>query len=192
MEGLFQTMRGAPLSVGGLPDESARRTRYAIEIPHGLSLLAFHELDAEVKGLDAFPRDQWPPVAIVHLAFDVMVGLGTFMALVSAAVLLMLWRRREIISLRWLMIAIVACAPMGFLCIEAGWMVTEIGRQPWIIYGILRTADAVTPMPGLIVPFLTFTALYCFLGIIVVLLLYQQVLRSPREDETFPQQAEPA
>jgi cytochrome d ubiquinol oxidase subunit I len=107
-------------------------------------------------------------------------------------VLIMLWRKRDITTLRWMLIAVVLCGPMGFLCIEAGWTVTEVGRQPWIIYGILRTADAVTPMPGLIVPFLTFTALYCFLGIIVVLLLYQQVLRSPREDETFPHQADAA
>jgi cytochrome bd ubiquinol oxidase subunit I len=192
MEGLFQTTRGAPLSIGGIPNETERRTKYALEIPHGLSLLAFHELDAEVKGLDAFPQDEWPPVAIVHLAFDTMVGLGTFMAIVSATVLVTLWRKRDIITLRWLLIAVMLCAPMGFLCIEAGWTVTEVGRQPWIIYGILRTADAVTPMPGLIVPFLTFTALYCFLGIIVVLLLYQQVLRSPREDESFPHQADAA
>jgi cytochrome d ubiquinol oxidase subunit I len=91
-----------------------------------------------------------------------------------------------------MMIAVVLCAPLGFVCIEAGWMVTEIGRQPWVIYGILRTADAVTPMPGLIVPFLTFTALYCFLGVIVALLLYQQVLRSPREDEPLRHQANAA
>jgi cytochrome d ubiquinol oxidase subunit I len=81
---------------------------------------------------------------------------------------------------------------MGFICVEAGWMVTEIGRQPWIIYGILRTADAVTPMPGLIVPFLTFTALYIFLGVIVALLLYQQVLRSPRDKDASPNQARAA
>jgi cytochrome d ubiquinol oxidase subunit I len=93
---------------------------------------------------------------------------------------------------RWMLLAVVLCAPMGFVCIEAGWMVTEIGRQPWVIYGILRTADAVTPMPGLIVPFITFTVLYCFLGVIVALLLYQQVLRSPREDEPLPRQANAA
>jgi len=72
----------------------------------------------------------------------------------------------------------VAAAPMGFICIEAGWVVTEVGRQPWVIQGVLRTADAVTPMPGLVVPFLTFTLLYCFLGVIVVWLLYRQVFRS--------------
>jgi cytochrome d ubiquinol oxidase subunit I len=192
MEGQFQTMRGAPLNVGGIASEQEQRTKYAIEIPHGLSLLAFHELNAEVKGLDAFPRDQWPPVAFVHLSFDVMVGLGSFMALVSAVVLFMFWRKRDIILHRWTLMAVVLCGPMGFLCIEAGWMVTELGRQPWVIYGILRTADAVTPMPGLIVPFVTFTALYCFLGVIVALLLYQQVVRSPREDEPLPRQANAA
>jgi cytochrome d ubiquinol oxidase subunit I len=72
---------------------------------------------------------------------------------------------------------------MGFVAIEAGWTVTEVGRQPWIIHGVLRTADAVTPMPGLIVPFLLFTLLYCFLGVIVVWLLYRQILRSPRSSE---------
>jgi cytochrome d ubiquinol oxidase subunit I len=90
------------------------------------------------------------------------------------------------------MMAIVLAAPMGFICIEAGWTVTEVGRQPWVIYGILRTADAVTPMPGLIVPFLTFTALYVFLGVIVAWLLYQQVLRSPTSDEPAPNQVRAA
>jgi cytochrome d ubiquinol oxidase subunit I len=192
MEGLFETMRGAPLNIGGIASESERRTKYAIAIPHGLSLLAFHELNAEVKGLNEFPRDEWPPVAVVHLSFDIMVGLGSFMALVAAAVLIMKWRKRDIVMHRWMMIAVVLCAPMGFVCIEAGWMVTELGRQPWVIYGILRTADAVTPMPGLIVPFITFTVLYCFLGVIVALLLYQQVLRSPRQDEPLPRQADAA
>jgi cytochrome d ubiquinol oxidase subunit I len=192
MEALFETTRGAPLTVGGIVSVEERRTRYAIEIPHGLSLLAHHELNAEVKGLDAFPRDEWPPVPFTHLSFDIMVTLGSFMALVAAAVLIMQWRKRDIVMHRWMLIAILLCAPMGFICIEAGWMVTEIGRQPWVIYGILRTADAVTPMPGLIVPFLTFTVLYCFLGAIVVLLLYQQVLKSPREDQPLPRQADAA
>jgi cytochrome d ubiquinol oxidase subunit I len=192
MEGLFETTRGAPLNIGGIASASERRTKYAIRIPHGLSLLAYHELDAEVKGLNEFPRDEWPPVLWIHLSFDIMVALGSFMALVAAAVLIMQWRKHDIVMHRWLMIAVVLCAPMGFVCIEAGWMVTEIGRQPWVIYGILRTADAVTPMPGLIVPFLTFTVLYCFLGVIVALLLYQQVLKSPREDEPLPRQANAA
>jgi cytochrome d ubiquinol oxidase subunit I len=79
--------------------------------------------------------------------------------------------------------AVTLAAPMGFIAIEAGWTVTEVGRQPWIIYGVLRTAEAVTPMPGLIVPFLLFTLLYCFLGVIVVWLLYRQIIRSPNSTE---------
>ena len=183
MEGDFVTMNGAPLHVGGIASEEERRTKYAIEIPHGLSLLAYHELNHEVKGLNDFPRDQWPPVMIVHFAFEIMVALGTFMALVAAIVLFFEWRRRDMVSYRWLLLAVTLCAPMGFLAIEAGWTVTEVGRQPWVIYGILRTADAVTPMPGLIVPFLTFTALYVFLGVFVAWLLYQQVLKSPKNHE---------
>lgn len=191
MEGQFHTETGAPLRIGGIPDETALRTRWAIEIPSGLSLLAFHDPRARVTGLDAFPRNDWPPVLIVHLAFQVMVGLGTFMALVGVWAIVETSRRRDLAANRWLMRAVAATAPMGFLCIEAGWVVTEVGRQPWVIYGVLRTADAVTPMPGLIVPFLTFTALYCFLGVIVAYLLYQQVLRSPRDREA-PSAAPPA
>ena len=183
MEGQFRTERGAPLRVGGWPDEAAGKTRYAIEIPYGLSLLAFVDPNAEVKGLEAFPREHWPPVAIVHAAFQVMVGLGTFMALVSAVALWLMWRRRDLPQHRCLLRALVVAAPMGFICTEAGWIVTEVGRQPWIVYRVMKTADAVTPMPGLIVPFLVFTALYCALGVVVAWLLYQQVLRSPQMSE---------
>ncbi len=179
MEGQFKTERGAPLRIGGWPDEAAGETRYAIEIPYALSILAFRDPSAEVKGLEAFPREDWPPVAIVHIAFQVMVALGSFMALVSAVALWLMWRRRDLTQHRWLLRALVLAAPMGFICIEAGWVVTEVGRQPWVIYGMMRTADAVTPMPGLVVPFLVFTALYCVLGVVVAWLLYQQVVKSP-------------
>jgi len=183
MEGQFRTERGAPLRLGGWPDEAAGETRYAIEIPRGLSLLAFKDPGAEVKGLEAFPRPDWPPVTIVHVAFQVMVGLGSFMALVSAAALWVMSRRRELTRHRWLLRTLVLAAPMGFICTEAGWVVTEVGRQPWIVYGFMRTAEAVTPMPGLIVPFLVFTSLYAVLGVVVAWLLYEQVLRSPRTTE---------
>ncbi len=179
MEGQFRTEAGAPLRIGGIPDERAGKTRYAIEIPRLLSLLAFHDRDAVVKGLDAFPRDQWPPVALVHVAFQVMVGLGSFMAVVAAWALLLAWRIRGLPTHPWLLGALVAAAPMGFVCTEAGWVVTEAGRQPWIVYNVVKTADAVTPMPALIIPFTVFTALYLFLGVIVASLLYRQVLKSP-------------
>ncbi len=179
MEGQFRTEAGAPLRIGGVPDVAAQRTRWAFEIPHGLSLLAFHDPQAVVRGLDAVPRRDWPPVPVVHIAFQVMVGLGTLLAVVGIWVAIAAWRRTDLAANRWLMRAVVVASPMGFVCIEAGWTVTEVGRQPWVIYGVMRTADAVTPMPGLIVPFVLISALYCFLGVIVAWLLYDLVMRSP-------------
>jgi cytochrome d ubiquinol oxidase subunit I len=184
MESHFETTAGAPLTIGGFPDLETGETRYAIKIPNGLSLLAFHDPDAVVKGLNEFPREDWPNVAIVHTAFQIMVALGTYLALVS------LWagwrlalRRRDLTASKPLLRAIALGGPMGFIAIEAGWTVTEVGRQPWIIQGVMRTADAVTPMPGLVVPFLLFTLLYCFLGAIVAWLLYRQIIRSPKATE---------
>ncbi|HEX6816209.1 MAG TPA: cytochrome ubiquinol oxidase subunit I [Gemmatimonadaceae bacterium] len=179
MEGQFRSETGAPLRIGGIPDVAAQRTRWAIDIPNGLSLLAFHDPHALVRGLDAVPRRDWPPVPIVHVAFQIMVGLGTYLALLGVWVAIEAWRRRDLPANRWLMRAVAIASPMGFLCIEAGWTVTEVGRQPWVIYGVMRTADSVTPMPGLIVPFLAISALYCFLGVVVVWLLYDLVVRSP-------------
>jgi cytochrome d ubiquinol oxidase subunit I len=176
MEGEFRTQARAPLRIGGIPDVRAHETRWDIEIPGGLSFMAYHDFNATVKGLDDFPVDRWPPVVIVHLAFQVMVGLGTLLAAIGLWALWDLFRRREMS--RRLLMALSVAAPFGFICVEAGWTVTEVGRQPWIVAGILRTADAVTPMPGLIVPFLTFTVLYLFLGVIVTWLMYNQVLHT--------------
>jgi cytochrome bd ubiquinol oxidase subunit I len=182
LEAHFETQRGAPFHIGGWPDVDERETRWAIRIPRALSLLAFHDPNAEVKGLDTVPRDEWPPVAIVHTAFQIMVALGTIMTLVSVWALWRWWRGRAIDAVvddRRLLRALALVTPMGFLAIEAGWTVTEVGRQPWVIHGVLRTADAVTPMPGLVVPFLIFTLLYVLLGAIVVYLLRQQFIRAP-------------
>lgn len=181
LEGQFKTERGAPLRIGGIPDEAAGETRYAIEIPYALSLLAFHDINAEVKGLEAFPRDQWPNTLIVHTAFQVMVGMGMLMMAVALWGAVRWWKKRDALpESKWFLRALVLAAPAGMIAIEAGWTVTEVGRQPWIIYGVMRTKDAVTPMPGLIVPFIAFTLLYIFLAIIVVWLLFRQVAASPR------------
>ena len=175
LEGQFQTEAGAPLRIGGWPDERTERTRFALEVPYGLSLLAFHDPSAEVRGLTAFPRDLWPPVAPVHVSFQIMVGLGTIMALVGVWALVSIVRRRELTANRKLLRALAIITPFGFIATEAGWTVTEVGRQPWVVQGVLRTASAVTPMPGLIVPMLTFTLLYLGLGAIVVVLVTAMV-----------------
>lgn len=178
-EALFSTQRGAPLSLGGWPDVGRRENRFALAIPRGLSLLAFHDSDAEVQGLDAVPVEDWPNVPAVHLSFQLMVALGSYLALVALWAGWLAWRRRDLAHNRWLMRALALATPCGFIAVEAGWMLTELGRQPWVIYGVLRTRDAVTPMPGLIVPFIVFTLLYCFLTVIVCWLLYRHIIRSP-------------
>ena len=177
MEGHFETARGAALRIGGLPDEAAGVTRYAIEVPKMLSVLAFGDPDAEVQGLEAVPRDEWPPVLITHLAFQVMVGLGTLMAVASLWVVLCWVRRRDVVANRPLLTLLAWLMPAGFIAVEAGWVVTEVGRQPWIIQGVMRTADAVTPMPGLAAPFALFTLLYLFLGAVVCWLLWTQIVK---------------
>lgn len=177
MEGHFETARGASLVIGGIPDEDAGVTRYAITVPRMLSVLAFGDPDAEVRGLNAFPRAEWPPVAITHGAFQVMVGLGSLMALASLWVIVCWVRKREVARNRPLLSFLALLTPAGFIAVEAGWVVTEVGRQPWIIHGFMRTADAVTPMPGLVIPFTIFTGLYLFLGVIAAWLLWAQIIR---------------
>jgi cytochrome d ubiquinol oxidase subunit I len=182
MEALWETERGAPLSIGGWPDEKREETRWALQIPYGLSLLAFHDPHAEVTGLKSVPASERPPVAVVHIAFQVMVGLGSAMALVSLWAGWVAWRRRDVTASRGLLWALVGTAPFGFIATEAGWIVTEVGRQPWVVHGLLRTSDAVTPMPGLIVPLILFSILYLGLGAIVVALIVSLV----RETDAAP------
>jgi len=177
-EGHFKTEQGAPLRIGGIPDENAGTTHYAIEIPYGLSLLAFSDPRATVMGLEQFPRDLWPPVAVVHVAFQMMIAAGFAMMAVAVWGAWLAWRK-TLFDSRWFLRSLVLAAPLGFIAIETGWVVTEVGRQPWIVYGVMRTAEAVTPMPGLVVPLVMFTLLYIFLAAIVVWLLRRQVIESP-------------
>jgi cytochrome bd ubiquinol oxidase subunit I len=174
MEGHFTTGRCAPLRIGGLPDPEARVTRYAVELPCGLSFLATMDPQAEVIGLDRFPRDQWPNVMVTHLAFQVMVGCGVLMLGVAGWYVVEAWRHRRTGNdsfSRALLAALVVCTPLGFVALEAGWVVTEAGRQPWVIYRILRTADAVTPVDDVRGSLLVFTLLYAALLLIVIVFL---------------------
>jgi cytochrome d ubiquinol oxidase subunit I len=180
LEGQWATERGAPLRVGGWPDAAREETRWALEIPYGLSLLAFHDPYAEVKGLRTVVPADRPPVAAVHLAFQAMVGLGSGMALVALWAAWSAWRRRPLASERMLLRALVLVAPFGFLATECGWIVTEVGRQPWVVQGLMRTSAAVTPMPGLVVPMAVFTLLYLGLGAVVVALITSLVRETER------------
>lgn len=183
MESLFDTRAGAPLLIGGWPDPARREVRYGLEIPGALSFLATNDFDATVAGLDRVPRGDWPNVRVTHVAFQVMVGCGALMVLAAVLGWRALAQRDDLAGHRHLLRLLVVAAPAGFLATEAGWVVTEVGRQPWVIQGVLRTADAVTPMPGLIVPFLGFTALYVLLAVAVVWLLRRQILGAPDTTE---------
>src|SRR4029077_6440007 len=125
------------------------------------------------------PKADWPPVHVVHAAFQIMVGCGSVLNAVALLGAWRAWRRRALPDQRWFLRLLVACGPLGFIALEAGWTVTEVGRQPWIVHGVLRTADAVTPMPGLVVPMVTFTAVYVLLSFVVIATLRRQVFLSP-------------
>ena len=167
MEALFITETGADFVLFGLPDTSTQTVDYAVVIPNGLSLLLHGDPQAVVAGLDQIPRQDWPPVAVTHVAFQLMVLCGMIMA---AVVLWAGWRgwQGRLEADRWLLRALVVTAPFGLIAIQAGWVVTEVGRQPWVIQGVVRTSEAVTPMPGLWIPMVTFSALYLVLSGVVV------------------------
>lgn len=176
MEAHFHTGPSAPFVLGGIPDERRREVKYAIEIPGLLSFLAHGDFDAVVTGLDQVPESDRPPVAITHYAFQVMIGLGMFMMLVGLIYLVALARSRwQWPGAGWLLRLFVIATPMGFLAVEAGWTVTEVGRQPWIIYQVMRTRDAITPMPGIAYSFYVFTLVYVSLALVVTFMLYRQI-----------------
>lgn len=175
MEAHYHTARGAPLVLGGLPNEAGQRVDYAIELPSMLSVLAFGDPDAEVIGLDRIPPSERPPVLVCHLAFQIMVGVGGLLALVAVGSLWLRWRRPRLLDAPAFLRVVALCTPLGFLAVEAGWVVTEVGRQPWIIYRVLKTADAVSPMPGLQWPLFATLFTYALLSAVVVALMVRLV-----------------
>jgi cytochrome d ubiquinol oxidase subunit I len=169
MEGIFETQRGAPLHLGGVVIDN--EMRYAVEIPGGLSLLAHFDPNAEIMGLNEIPEDQRPPVNLVHLAFQAMVGAG-FGLLALSAWLGLAWRRHKALPRSvWFLRAASVSGVLAVLALEAGWVVTEVGRQPWIVYGVLRTSDAVNPAPGLLYGFLLVAAVYAVLTVATIYVL---------------------
>lgn len=178
MEAHWDTHAGVGAVIGGWPDEEEEVTRYKIEIPYLMSVLAFNDPDATIRGLKDFPKEDRPPVAVVHAAFQVMVGCGVALMALALLGFWLWWRGGEVPLQRWYLRALVFASPLGVIAIEAGWTVTEVGRQPWIVRGFMRTADAVTPMPHLVVPLTAFTLLYCLLGVVTVALLRRHVFQT--------------
>lgn len=170
MEALFETQAGAPLIVGGFPNPDTGEVHWRIEIPYGLSLLVGHDPDHVVQGLNDFPRDEWPNVVLVHLAFQVMVGCGMVLILLGCWYWWIRWRG-NVPQSRILLWALALGSPLGFVALEAGWFVSELGRQPWTIYRLMRTSDAVTPVPDVPSSFFIFTVLYLGLAVAMVFFL---------------------
>jgi cytochrome bd ubiquinol oxidase subunit I len=178
-EALYKTSKPADLIIGGIPNEEKETVDYAIHLPGFLSFLAHGDFESEVIGLDKFPKDERPPVLITHLAFQIMVGIGTFLALTGLLFLAFSARWPQLLDKKWWLALIAFTTPLGFIAVEAGWTVTEVGRQPWIIFGVMRTSDAVSPMPGLQYSFYVITIVYIILSIILFWLMKRQIRSIP-------------
>jgi cytochrome d ubiquinol oxidase subunit I len=168
-EGLGKTTQGAPLHVLGWYDDG--EVRYGVEVPKLLSLLAKHDPNATVRGLDAVAPDDRPPVNVVRVAFQTMVGIGTMLAALSVVHLVTWFRRRRFVQARWFHWAVVAAGPLSLVALIAGWVATEVGRQPWVVYGVMRTSAAVTGAGGVPVGYATLVIVYIGLGVAVAWIL---------------------
>jgi cytochrome d ubiquinol oxidase subunit I len=161
LEGLGATSRGAPVHLLGWYTDG--RVEYGIEIPKLLSFLAFHSPNATVTGLNAFPAGDLPPVNVVRIAFQLMVGIGTLLALLSVAFLLVRWRRGGLPATRWFYRALALAGPASVVALIAGWVTTEVGRQPWVVYRVMRTDQAVTAASGIPISYAVLAAAYAVL-----------------------------
>ena len=180
LEGLAKTTRGAPEHILGWYTD--QEVRYGIEIPKLLSLLAYHDPNARVQGLDAVPPDQRPPINIVRMAFQTMVGIGTALALLGVVVIVARVRLRRLPESPWFYRAVALAGPSALVALICGWVVTEVGRQPWVVYRVMRTADAVTGAGGIPVGYAALVTVYVLVGCGVVWIL-RRLARAPMEPE---------
>jgi cytochrome d ubiquinol oxidase subunit I len=176
IEGLANSTRGAPEHILGWYTEG--QVKYGIAIPHALSLLAFHSWDAKVQGLDTVPPDQRPPVNVVRISFQAMVGIGTLLALLGVGYLLTWVRRRRLPRSRWFYRAVLAAGPLSVIALIAGWVTTEVGRQPWVVYRVMPTAEAVTGASGIPIGYAALAAVYLALACAVAWVL-RRLARAP-------------
>jgi cytochrome d ubiquinol oxidase subunit I len=182
MEGLFTDERGAPLMLIGQPNMSEKKLDNAIYVPRVLSFLTFRRWKAEVKGLDAFPQDNWPDnVPLLYFAYHIMAGLGTIFVAVLALAACMLWRGR-LYDTPLMLWALMLLAPFPYIATTAGWMTAEVGRQPWLVYGLMRTAvgSSVEVSAGnAMFTLIGFAGMYSMLAVLFMFLLYLEVQRGP-------------
>lgn len=187
MEGHWETQKGAPFIIFGIPDQKGERTRFRIEIPYAGSLILTHKLDGEVKGLKEVKPEDRPPMIWVFFTFRTMLAVGLFLLSVAMLGLWMRWRKKLYTS-RLLMRLCVMAVPLGFVATIAGWMTAEIGRQPWTVYGLLRTADSVSPVPASVVAttLVLFVLVYGFLFAAFLYFVNRLITKGPDEAELPP------
>lgn len=186
MEGHWETQAYAPFHLLGLPSEKTETTDYAIKVPYLLSLLAHGDISQKVIGLKDIPKEDRPPVAVVHWGFQIMIACGMYMILVSLFGVFLRLRKKDLTQNRLFLWLTAFATPLGFIAVEAGWTVTEVGRQPFIINGFMRTKDAVTDVPYLEVTFLLFILIYFVLSTAVIYLMKRQVFLSLGVDNDNP------
>jgi cytochrome d ubiquinol oxidase subunit I len=187
MEGLFETQSGAPILILGQPDVENQKLENPISIPAGLSFLTYRHWNAEVRGLNSFPRSDWPDkIVLLYYSYHIMVGLGTiFIALLLLAAW-QLWRRRLYDS-KPILWALMLAVPFPYIATTAGWITAEVGRQPWLIYGLMRTAVGISPRVSSGSGWFTllgFMGLYTVLGILFLFLIHHEIARGPEPAET--------
>jgi len=182
MEGLFTTQEGAPIAILGQPDVEKRRLDNPLEIPNMLSFLTYRKWAANVKGLDAFPQEQWPDrIEMLYYSYHIMVGLGTIFIAVMVLAAILLWRKMLFES-RWMLWTLMLCVPLPYIANTAGWITAELGRQPWLIYGLMRTAHGASPRVGAGNVWFTligFMGLYTVLGILWLFLVWREIEIGP-------------
>jgi cytochrome d ubiquinol oxidase subunit I len=176
LEGLPRTERGAPVHLLGWYDGS--EVKYGFELPKLLSLLSFHDYNAKVKGLDEVPPDDQPPINVVRFAFQTMVGAAFALAALAALYLYVWWRHRRLPRSIWFYRALVLAGPLSLVALICGWVTTEVGRQPWIVYKVMRTSDAVTGASGVPVGYATLALVYTGLAVAVFWVL-RRLSRAP-------------
>lgn len=188
MEPTFETERGAPVTIGGWPDVEEGELRYGIAIPRLFSVLAYDDPNAVAPGWESFPADARPDPRHVWWAFDLMVGIGFYLAFLIPWFWLAYWRARGVPTGKWLLRATVLSGPLGFLAIELGWITTEEGRQPWAIKYVMPTSEGATSAPGIGFALIGFAVLYLVVGTFYVRLLRGMATGPPQGSEEEPRE----
>jgi cytochrome bd ubiquinol oxidase subunit I len=187
MEGLFRTVEGAPIVLIGQPDMEKMRLDNPIEVPRMLSILTYHRWEAEVKGLDAFPREQWPDnIPLLYFSYHIMVGLGTLFIAIMVVAVILLWKG-VLFGFSPMLWVLMLAFPFPYIATTAGWMTAELGRQPWLIYGLMKTSEGASHQVSAgnaLFTLIGFMGMYTLLSILFLFLVYREIERGPEPDHT--------